>query len=286
MVRRSRERQEETVSDVISDIAQPIAGIYILFLLIFWFGDRTRFWWLLVYGFVAVALIVGGIYFTRRFFEERKKQRSVRILDAIRAAGLEEHIKNFISRFGLGQEKGKNFWERRGYKIGWDRIRDLQNFLQQKGIDLSLSDINILLSRYIDEREFEMTAKSIDVTTQFFSKLNGSDFERLLYRLYESMGYAVQPNGRTGDQGGDLIAVKDQERLSIQAKCWKNSVGNGAVQEAAAARSHYDCNKAIVITNSTFTKEAIALAKTNGVELVSREVLRKMLLDNLKESWN
>lgn len=57
------------------------------------------------------------------------------------------------------------------------------------------------------------------------------------------------------------------------------------MQEAVAAKNHYDCNKAIVITTSNFTREATELAKTNKVELIPKELLQKMVLDNLKESW-
>ena len=117
--------------------------------------------------------------------------------------------------------------------------------------------------------------------------MNGSDFERLLYRLYEAMGYSVQLSGKVGDQGGDLIATKNQERILIQAKCYINStVGNSAVQEAVAARNYYDCNRAVVVTTSVFTREATELAKTNGVELVPKDMLQKLLLDYLKESWS
>jgi len=90
-----------------------------------------------------------------------------------------------------------------------------------------------------------------------------------------------------GDQGGDLIITKNQERVLIQAKCYINSnVGNKAVQEAVAARSYYDCNKTAVVATSNFTREAIELAKANNVELIPREVVQKMLLDYLHESWN
>ena len=192
-----------------------------------------------------------------------------------------------VSRFGLGQEKDKNVWTRRNYKISWNRINDLKDFLHQKGIDFSSEEISILLANYIDKREFNLTVDSISATTNSFSKLSGSDFERLLYRLYIAMGYAVQITGKTGDQGADLIVTMGQERLLIQAKCYKDwSVGNSAIQEAAAAKNHYDCNKAAVITTSFFTKEATELAKTNQVELIPKELLQKMLLDNLKESWS
>lgn len=120
-----------------------------------------------------------------------------------------------------------------------------------------------------------------------FSDLSGSGFENLLYRLFQAMGYTVQKIGRTGDQGGDLIANMDGKvRLLIQAKCYNGSpVGNAAVQEAVAAQKYYDCNGAMVVTSSDFTKEALELAKANAVGLVGKERLSELVVQYLKESW-
>ncbi|MDI6820651.1 MAG: restriction endonuclease [Patescibacteria group bacterium] len=116
--------------------------------------------------------------------------------------------------------------------------------------------------------------------------LSGTDFEKLLYRLFEAMGYKVELVGHSGDQGGDLIANKEGERVLIQAKCYRDwSTGNAAVQQVVGAMNHYNCNKTIVVTTSHFTSEAIILAKDNKTELVSKERLQELLLKYLGESW-
>ncbi len=266
-----------------------IAGLlvfYVFYLLLEWLTNRANFWRWLVYGLGVVILLLVGIFVWSKIKEKLRRQKLSSILNVIHRVGLEDYIKNFISRFGLGQEKSKNVWMRRNYRIDWNRINDLRDFLFQKGIKFSLSDIGVLLSFYIDEKEHEVTYNSISVITSSFSKLNGSDFERLLYRLYETMGYSVQLSGKIGDQGGDLIATKNQERILIQAKCWINNVPNRAVQEAVAARNYYDCNRAAVVATNGFTKEATELAKANGVELIPKDVLQGLLLDYLKESWS
>lgn len=116
--------------------------------------------------------------------------------------------------------------------------------------------------------------------------LSGTDFEKLLYRLFEKMGYAVEHIGKTGDQGGDLIANKNGERTLIQAKCYRDwSVGNAAVQQVAAAQKLYDCGKTMVVATSTFTNEAVQLAKANNTELIGKTRLQNLLLQYLGESW-
>ena len=73
--------------------------------------------------------------------------------------------------------------------------------------------------------------------------------------------------------------------MAIQAKCYSSPLSNSPVQEVAAARAHHNCNKATVVTNNSFTVGARELAKTTGVELIEGETLKKMLVDDLKESW-
>lgn len=276
-------------NDYDNDAEKFIAGIFAFFIviLIFAYYDGPGVFAATLIGEIGlVFLAIWGIKVIKKKKEEAKIAKAENILKTVRDAELEEYINNFISRFGLGQEKSKNVWIRRNYKISWDRINDLKDILRQKNIDFSPKEICILLANYIDKRELDLTINSISSTTNSFSKLSGPDFENLLYRLYEALGYSVQMTGKTGDQGGDLIATQGQERLLVQAKCYKDcSVGNKAIQEAAAARSHYDCNKAVVITTSVFTKEATELAKTNKVELVPKELLQKILLDSLNESW-
>jgi len=264
-----------------------VGGLYIFYLLMQWFANRANFWRWVLYGLGVVAILIAGIFAWYKIKEEARRRKIDHIISVIRQAGLEEHINNFILRWGHGQEKSKDALELRGYSIDRSRIRDLQDFLSQKKVKFSLSDIEILLTYYVDKRERDDTFNRINATTGSFSKLSGSDFERLLYRLYEAMGYSVHLSGRVGDQGGDLIATKNQEMILVQAKCYTNSlVGNSAVQEAVAAKNHYDCNKAVVVATSNFTKEAIELARTNNVELIPRRMIQKMLLDYLHESWD
>ena len=53
-------------------------------------------------------------------------------------------------------------------------------------------------------------------------------------------------------------------------------VGIKAVQEVASGKSYYDCDDAIVVTNSHFSKAAKELAEKCGVGLIDREYLKKL----------
>jgi len=108
-------------------------------------------------------------------------------------------------------------------------------------------------------------------------KMDGVEFENRVKLLYEDMGYNVKKTPASGDYGADLIAKRPGEKIVIQCKRYSHPVGVKAVQEAVAAVMHYKANRAMVITNNKFTKQAQALAKTNKVELWNRAKLIEAL---------
>ena len=55
-------------------------------------------------------------------------------------------------------------------------------------------------------------------------------------------------------------------------------MGVAAVQQAAAARLHYRADRAMVVTNTTFTPAARELAATNDVVLWDRDDIARELL--------
>jgi hypothetical protein len=99
--------------------------------------------------------------------------------------------------------------------------------------------------------------------------LRGVEFENFLADVFQALGYAVETTKASGDQGIDLIASKNGKRIGIQAKGYAKSVGNSAVQEAFAGKTHYGCDECVVITNSRFTRGAGELAVSTGCLLLS-----------------
>ena len=130
--------------------------------------------------------------------------------------------------------------------------------------------------------EFEQdlgSSQKIDIGD--FEKLNGYEFEGYLKELFNRLGYITIQTSLSGDQGADLIISKDGEKTVVQAKKYAEKVSNKAVQEIVAAKNHYKAQKAIVVTNSSFTKSAIDLALSNNVDLWDGLKL-KNIIQNLK----
>jgi len=111
-------------------------------------------------------------------------------------------------------------------------------------------------------------------------KMNGEAFEERLKVLFENLGFNVTRTGGRpgGDYGVDLVIEKDGIKTAVQAKCYKNKVGEDAIREANTGKRFYYCNKAQVITNNFFTPMARRLAWSNYVRLTDRKGLIELLL--------
>ena len=108
-------------------------------------------------------------------------------------------------------------------------------------------------------------------------RMKGDEFEDFIKEIYELLGYKVVKTKKSGDQGIDLIVKKLFKKTGIQLKRYSSSVGNSAVQEAVAGKKYYKLDRVCVLTNQTFTKSAVALAKANGVILIDRDGLKKLI---------
>lgn len=103
--------------------------------------------------------------------------------------------------------------------------------------------------------------------------LSPSAFEAHCARLLAAQGWAAHTTALTGDQGADIIAEKGGTRLVIQCKLLARPVGNKAVQEAHAARTHFGAAHAAVVSNADFTRAARDLASSTGILLLHHSQL-------------
>ena len=115
------------------------------------------------------------------------------------------------------------------------------------------------------------------ITIDDIDKMEGTEFERFLKRLFENMGYSVELTAHTIDMGADLILSKSGERISVQAKRWSANVGNDAIQAVVGSLKVYKTQRGMVVTNSDFTNPAIYQAHHNHVELWNRDKLIEMI---------
>ena len=104
--------------------------------------------------------------------------------------------------------------------------------------------------------------------------MTGLEFEKYVAKYLKKNGYKTKLTEKY-DLGIDIVAVKDGIRYGVQVKRHKGIVGANAVRQAVTALNLYDCDRAIVITNSYFSKTAIRLDNCNNCILFDRATLLK-----------
>ena len=126
----------------------------------------------------------------------------------------------------------------------------------------------------------------IDIFKELFPKnyyleqldnMSGLQFEQASKNILTNNGfYDVKVTKGSGDFGVDILAKNRHKKYAIQCKNYSGNVGESAIQEAFSGCRHYSCDVPVVFTNSYFTKQAIELAESIGVELWDRNTLKKM----------
>jgi restriction system protein len=131
--------------------------------------------------------------------------------------------------------------------------------------------------------ESELLRQVMDCTPAFF--------ERMVVELLVAMGYggtlrdAGKAIGKSGDGGVDGIIKEDHLGLDviyIQAKRWKGTVGRPDVHCFAGALKGKQAHRGVMITTSTFTKDAQEYV--NGIDiriaLIDGKMLTSLMIDH------
>ena len=129
--------------------------------------------------------------------------------------------------------------------------------------------------RYL-KGDFEKEKNELSGKYKFNNITTGTQFELYLVNLFKDLGYKTKHNGKSGDQGADLILRKDDYVYVVQAKYYTGKLSNTPVQEITGALKYYNANQGVVVTNSEFTSGAVELAKVNNVILIDGKGLKKL----------
>lgn len=106
--------------------------------------------------------------------------------------------------------------------------------------------------------------------------MDGIKFETYIADVLKNCGYTNIKLTEKYDYGVDIIAVKNGVRWGIQVKRYSGLVKADAVRQVVAGLRIYDCDRAMVITNSVFSRVAVRLANSNECVLIDRRGLSKM----------
>lgn len=110
--------------------------------------------------------------------------------------------------------------------------------------------------------------------------MDGLAFERYVAALLQKNGFHHIRLTEKYDLGVDIIAEKDDIRWGIQVKRHSGLVKAGAVRQVVTGLRLYDCDRAMVISNSTYSSIAKQLAIGNNCILIDRAQLHRLHASN------
>lgn len=224
---------------------------------------------------VAVAALVMALR-TALYLRRRAKLLSLtaRVTQA-HAKLLSVKQRQLVKHDGYGNHDLSGWIEHANYFIDNVILREAR----QDGLDLAGTATGERLRADVTRRFLAVVnatePDAVDVTPGEAAP-SGQRYEALCHHRLEAAGWTVSTTPLTGDQGADLIADGYGQRVVLQCKFHARPIGNKAVQEAYTARNMHGADQAVVVSNNSFTRSAIQLARANDVLLLHHDQLAEL----------
>ena len=190
----------------------------------------------------------------------------------------EKHFRNHEFNFWIDDDSGKISTSELK-----QRSESLAEILNRKRKESKVLDIP---NRIRSPNYFIITERDIENN---FNRFEPFEFERLIAKLFEKKGYKSSVTQQRGDFGIDVIAEAGNEKIAIQVKHWKASVGGPDVHKTLGSMVTFGATRAMVVTSSDFTNQAYEIQRMGApVELWNgsrlRDEFRQYLLDAINEA--
>lgn len=146
-------------------------------------------------------------------------------------------------------------------------------------LDKAISDGDLSLAKELDSRITRISEATWVMSDLF--EYDWEEFEHLISKLWNDMGYSTTVTQASSDRGIDVIAKNNGENVLIQVKqnSTGNKVGRPTIQKTAGALSGDNADRAVVVTASSYTNTAVEEAERhNGkIRLISGDQLLNLL---------
>jgi restriction system protein len=122
-------------------------------------------------------------------------------------------------------------------------------------------------------------------TMRDIQAMSWREFEDLVAANYAARGYAVEPLGGEGPDGGvDLIVRKDNLMWLVQCKHYRDQwVGERPLRELLGVVTARGAAGGVLVACGVFDEHALAFAKGNTkLELIGGEQLRELVADTVR----
>ena len=172
-----------------------------------------------------------------------------------------------------------------GIAVVYTKIKELHDANSQllpvaiAGVILLIGLIaSFVIYRFIRNQRIRRSFTIADIDA-----MDGVKFEYYLADVLRKRGYKDVKVTEKYDLGIDIIAKRDGVKWGIQAKRYNSMVKVAAVRQAYTALSHYGCDRAMVVSNSTYSRPAQTLAQETKTVLVDRTQLAEWVYEVSKK---
>jgi restriction system protein len=172
----------------------------------------------------------------------------------------------------------------------WIEVTESKGQSSEKQQDVSLKS-GATPNEVIDAAFDSLHATLKSELLELVQKIDPFRFERLVLDLLLAMGYggsreeAATVTQKSNDEGIDGLINEDRlglDRLYVQAKRWKDSVGRPQIQNFVGALAGQHAQKGIFITTSDFSSGACQYVKNlpQRVILIDGQRLAELMIEH------
>jgi restriction system protein len=153
----------------------------------------------------------------------------------------------------------------------------IDNVLKKNGliVEYLIDDMKgqhyLLTQEIIMQKVHDYEITMLDSNSRPFIDVDSLDpiqFEHYCAEILRNVGWEVRVTKASGDQGVDIIAMRNGLKAVFQCKKYSRPIGNDAVQQVIAGQKFEDAHFAAVVTNNTYTPSARQLASIANVALL------------------
>lgn len=127
--------------------------------------------------------------------------------------------------------------------------------------------------------EYNEWAKNVRLN-EYLLKMRPEKFEELACNLFEKIGYTTELTPRTGDHGVDAYLYNENEKIVLQCKRVKNSVGEPVIRDLYGAVHDTKSNSAIIVTTGKVSQKAREWIKDKPIRIIELDELRRLISEH------
>jgi len=178
------------------------------------------------------------------------------------------------------EQHEKNAEQIKAERWASDQVPKIEAFLKQGALNEAFSIYRRVIQRLNDtggraahslisvlEKYNKCTQEKAQALNKKLLMFDARQFEFEIANLFRRKGYKSFVTRVTTDDGVDVFASNDDEKVIVQCKRWKHPVGRDKVDELAGVKSRYGTKRAILATTSTFSEDAKQAARKHHIEL-------------------